>query len=57
VRQLIPGIAPGATMEDIVLAPFDYAQLDRAEHEVRHSSQLDGGRRAQCRVGASRSRM
>lgn len=35
VRRLIPGIAPGNTMEDIVLARFDYAQLDRAEHPVR----------------------
>ncbi len=35
VRKLIPGIAPGDTMEDIVLAPFDYAQLDRPEHAVR----------------------
>ena len=35
VRRLIPGIAPGRTMEDIVLAPFDYAQIDRADHPVR----------------------
>jgi spermidine dehydrogenase len=35
VRRLIPGIAPGDTMEDIVLAPFDYAQLDVPEHAVR----------------------
>jgi spermidine dehydrogenase len=35
VRQLIPAIAPGAGMEDIVLARFDYSQLDRAEHPVR----------------------
>jgi spermidine dehydrogenase len=35
VRRLIPGIAPGTTMEDIVLAPFDYSQLDRPEHDVR----------------------
>jgi spermidine dehydrogenase len=35
VRQLIPGIAPGGTMEDIVLARFDYAQIDRPEHPVR----------------------
>ena len=26
VRRLIPGIAPGSTMEDIVLARFDYGQ-------------------------------
>jgi spermidine dehydrogenase len=35
VRRLIPGIAPGGTMEDIVLAPFDYVQIDRPEHPVR----------------------
>jgi spermidine dehydrogenase len=28
VRRLIPDTAPGTTMEDIVLAPFDYARLD-----------------------------
>jgi spermidine dehydrogenase len=35
VRELIPGVAPGSTMEDIVLARFDYARLDRAENDVR----------------------
>jgi spermidine dehydrogenase len=35
VRRLIPGIAPGGTMEDIVLARFDYAQIDRPEQPVR----------------------
>ena len=35
VRKLIPAIAPGDSMEDIVLARFDYSQLDRAEHPVR----------------------
>jgi len=29
VRHLIPGVAPGGTMEDVVLAPFDYSRLDR----------------------------
>src|SRR5215813_2327455 len=28
VRALIPGVAPGSTMDDIVLAPFDYGKLD-----------------------------
>jgi spermidine dehydrogenase len=28
VRALIPGIAPGDTMEDVVLAKFDYSKLD-----------------------------
>jgi spermidine dehydrogenase len=35
VRRLIPGVAPGNSMEDIVLARFDYAQLDRPENSVR----------------------
>ncbi len=35
VRQLVPGAAPGSTMDDIVLAPFDYAQLDREGEPVR----------------------
>ncbi len=35
VRRLIPGIAPGNTMEDIVLARFDYGQIDRADQPVR----------------------
>ena len=29
VRKLVPEVAPGKTMEDIVTAPFDYAKLDR----------------------------
>ena len=35
VRALIPGIAPGATMEDVVLAPFDYGKLDDPANPVR----------------------
>ncbi|MBX9773681.1 MAG: NAD(P)/FAD-dependent oxidoreductase [Xanthobacteraceae bacterium] len=35
VRGLVPGIAPGNTMDDIVLAPFDYARLDNADSTVR----------------------
>jgi spermidine dehydrogenase len=35
VRHLIPGVAPGSTMEDIVLAPFDYSKLDRQGSPVR----------------------
>ncbi len=35
VRRLIPGVAPGNSMEDVVLAPFDYAQLDQAGNDVR----------------------
>ena len=35
VRALIPGAAPGNSMEDIVTARFDYAQLDREDQPVR----------------------
>jgi spermidine dehydrogenase len=35
VRALIPGIAPGTSMDDIVLAPFDYARLDESANDVR----------------------
>jgi spermidine dehydrogenase len=35
VRSLLPGIAPGNTMDDIVLAPFSYADLDRGDHNIR----------------------
>jgi spermidine dehydrogenase len=35
VRALIPDAAPGHTMDDVVLAPFDYSKLDRAGQNVR----------------------
>lgn len=35
VRSLMPGVAPGAGMEDIVTARFDYAKLDAADAAVR----------------------
>lgn len=35
VRSLVPGSAPGHTMDDIVTAKMDYARLDRAENRVR----------------------
>jgi spermidine dehydrogenase len=35
VRSLIPGIAPGNTMEDVVLAKFDYSKLDDEKSPVR----------------------
>jgi spermidine dehydrogenase len=35
VRALVPAAAPGSTMEDIVLAPFDYGALDHATSNVR----------------------
>jgi spermidine dehydrogenase len=35
VRSLIPGVAPGRTMDDVVLARFNYAKLDRPGAAVR----------------------
>jgi spermidine dehydrogenase len=35
VRRLIPGVAPGNSMHDIVAAKFDYTRLDEAESPVR----------------------
>jgi spermidine dehydrogenase len=35
VRRLLPGSAPGTTMDDIVPAKFDYARLDRADEPVK----------------------
>jgi spermidine dehydrogenase len=35
VRSLIPGAAPGHTMDDVVPAAFDYAALDRSDQPVR----------------------
>jgi spermidine dehydrogenase len=35
VRSLLPDAAPGRTMEDVVLAPFDYGKLDRDGQKVR----------------------
>jgi spermidine dehydrogenase len=35
VRSLIPGVAPGGSMDDVVLAPFDYARLDRSGQDIR----------------------
>ncbi len=35
VRKLIPEIAPGSTMEDIVTARFDYSKIDLPEHSTR----------------------
>lgn len=35
VRAMIPGVASGNTMEDVVLAKFNYAKLDDANSAVR----------------------
>jgi spermidine dehydrogenase len=34
-RALVPGVAPGATMDDVVLARFDYGALDRPANRLR----------------------
>ena len=35
VRSLIPDVAEGNTMEDVVMARFDYGKLDRSSSDVR----------------------
>lgn len=35
VRKLVPGVAPGTTMDDLVTAPFDYGRLDRPRAPTR----------------------
>jgi spermidine dehydrogenase len=35
VREMIPGVAPGSTMDDVVTARFDYDKLDLGESSVR----------------------
>jgi spermidine dehydrogenase len=35
VRSMIPAVAPGSTMEDVVAARFDYGQLDHPDAPVR----------------------
>jgi spermidine dehydrogenase len=35
VRKLIPGVAPGKSMEDVTTARFDYSRLDAPESKVR----------------------
>ncbi len=35
VRRLIPGVAPGNSMHDIVAAKFDYSRLDEPDSAVR----------------------
>jgi spermidine dehydrogenase len=35
VRKLLPEIAPGHTMDDVILARFDYDKLDRKDQPVR----------------------
>jgi len=35
VREMIPAVAPGNTMDDVVTARFDYSKLDRENSPVR----------------------
>jgi len=35
VRKLIPTVAPGKDMDDIVTAKFDYSKLDKADNAIR----------------------
>ena len=35
VRKLIPAVAPGTTMDDVVMARFDYSMLDDKQSAVR----------------------
>jgi spermidine dehydrogenase len=35
VRSMIPRVAPGSTMDDVVLARFDYDRLDEADSSIR----------------------
>ncbi len=35
VQQLVPGVAPGANVDNIAVSEFDYAQLDNAGSPVR----------------------
>lgn len=35
VRKLIPDVAPGQTMDDVILARFDDSMLDRERHKTR----------------------
>ncbi|MCZ6697767.1 MAG: NAD(P)-binding protein, partial [Planctomycetota bacterium] len=58
VRSMIPGVAPGTTMEDVVMAPFDYSKLDQAKSSVRVRLQStavrvehDGALQSSRRVG------
>ena len=53
VRALVPGVAPGDTMDDVVLAPFDYAALDRERTTGPYPPRFDLHRCAQCGTSVS----
>jgi len=44
---LIPGVAPGHTMDDVLLAEFDYTQLDRGGAPLRLPPEQHSGDRRQ----------
>ena len=50
VRSLIPEVAPGSTMDDVVLAPFDYGRLDEGDVRIRLDSTCVDVRNALGRV-------
>jgi spermidine dehydrogenase len=54
VRKLIPGVAPGSSIEDIVSARFDYSGLDQPENltRVRLSSTVVGLRHQDGKLDA-----
>ncbi|MCH9693761.1 MAG: NAD(P)/FAD-dependent oxidoreductase [Gammaproteobacteria bacterium] len=60
VRNMIPDVAPGNTIEDVVDAVFDYSILDRADNDIRIrlrstavNVQHDGSPRSSKRVGVT----
>jgi len=60
VRSMIPDVAPGTTIEDVVLTPFDYSKLDQADSNIRIHLQStavrvehDGAPRSSSRVGVT----
>ncbi len=60
VRGLIPEVAPGSTMEDVVTARFDYGRLDARDSKVRLRlsstavrAQNDGAPASAKRVGVT----
>ena len=52
VRSLVVGVAPGRSMEDLVSAVFDYAELDRTGAAVRAAPAGDRGQGAQHADGS-----
>ena len=57
VRSLIPAVAPGDTMEDIVTARFDYGALDVAGPADPSAAAATGGARAATHDGRGRRRL